>query len=241
LEGKTQQPEFKIDLSAPASRAVDNLGAYAQKRATSLPPCTVEQMRTINFQEDLLSIPCLPLGVTPAQVGLQFSQQAKQQVDILQNPVIDSKKLQENGDAQDFSNSNAPGVYQNLHNSKWLTLAVATIMVALLIFARRNRWAGFKVVGIVLLVVGGMLTLTVLAFTLGKGQAHADTKLNEVIINTLLNLASQFFGIVRWFTIGYIVAGVASLVAVRRFRPRHTPIEVPNNTVQTDKPVIITE
>lgn len=236
LEGKTEQPEFTIDLTAAANRASENLGAYAQKRATSLPPCTVEQMRTINFQEDLLSIPCLPFGVTPAQVGQQFTEQAKQDVELLKNPIISSENLREQGNTTELSNSNLPETYQALHSSKWLVLGLAAILLGLLVFARRDRWAGVRVVGILLLVCAALLVLTLVLFSLGKAQVPAENKIAEVITSTVINVVGQLFDVTRWFAVGYAILGTAALLAVRKFAPKPEATSsptIPGNPVIT--------
>ncbi len=228
LQGKTAQPEFTIDLSEPANKAVENLAAYAQKRAAGLPACTVEQLRTVD-QGDFLSIPCLPPGVSAAQVGQQVSEQAKNEVEFLKDPVIDSKELIKEEDAAQLRDSQAPVAYQALHNNKWVTLAVTVILVSLLIFARRDRWAGIRYVSILLLVVTVLLGIVLLASTVGKANIPvANDKVAEAAVNTILNLASQIMSVVRWFVLGYAVLGVAGLIIGHKLKPtepKHEHIE----------------
>lgn len=238
LQGKTDQPEFTIDLSKPANQAVEKLAVYAQQRAVGLPPCTIQQLQTVDFQGDLLSIPCLPPGVSAAQVGQQFSEQAKQQVELLKEPVIDSKKLIKESDAAQLQESQLPQFYQSLHSSKWFTLGLVVILVSLLIFARRDRLAGVRYVAILLLVAAGVLGITLLMASLAqKNIPVANDKIAELVAKTLFNLANQIMSVVRWFVLGYAVAGITALVAVRKFshhEPTHS-IDTPNSP---DSPVI---
>ena len=232
LEGKTNQPEFKIDLSQPAARATDKLAAYAEERAAGLPTCTIAQLQTVDFEKDLLSIPCLPPGVSASQVGQQFADQAKQDIELLRNPVIDSKELVKEADTAQLESSQAPELYQNLHNSKWMTAVLAAILVTLLIFARRNRLAGLRLVGILLLVCTGLIGLMLL-LSAGSGQVTADTKIAEVAGNTILSLADQLTAVIRWFVVGYAVAGIVALITVRKMKqsqPTDTD-DTPNNPV----------
>lgn len=232
LQGKTNQPEFTIDLSKPANQAVEKLTAYAQQRAASLPPCTLQQLQTVDFQSDVLSIPCLPPGVSAAQIGQQFSDQTKQQVDLLRDPVIDSKQLLREGDTAQLQESQLPEFYQSLHSSKWFTLGLVVILVSLLIFARRDRLAGVRYVAILLLSAAGVLGIVLLMVWFAqKNVPVTDDKIAELVANTLLNLANQITSIVRWFVLGYAVVGIAALVAVRKFshhEPTH-PIDTPNS------------
>jgi hypothetical protein len=237
LQGKTAEPEFTIDLSKPANQAVVNLGAYAQKRAAGLPACTVQQLQTVNFEDDLLSIPCLPPNISAAQVGQQFSTQAKQQVDLLQNPVIDSKKLLKDSDTNQLKDSPAPQVFQSLHNSKWFVLGVTLLLVALLVFARRDRLAGVRYVGILLLVVAGLLGFVLIMSLIGKSNVPVSAdKVAEIATKTILNLMSQIMSVVKWFVLGYAILGVAALLFVRKVRP---PVAVQTETAPAhDSPVI---
>lgn len=238
LQGKTAQPEFTIDLSKPATQATEKLAAYAEQRAASLPPCTLQQLQTVNFQDNVLSIPCLPPGVSTAQVGQQFTDQAKQQVELLKNPVIDSRELLKGTDATQLENSQLPELYQSLHSSKWFTLVLTIILVSLLIFARRNRWAGVKLVGILLLVVGVLLGIVSLMATFGTANVSvANDKVAEIAAKTMLNLAEQLVSVVRWFALSYLVIGAMALVVVRKLNKPGEPALSAENP-SSDNPVI---
>lgn len=238
LQGKTDQPEFTIDLSKPANQAVEKLTMYAQQRAAGLPACTLQQLQTVDFQSDVLSIPCLPPGVSAAQIGQQFSDHAKQQIEILRDPVIDSKQLIREGDAGQLQESQLPEFYQSLHSSKWFTLTLVIFLISLLVFARRDRLAGIRYVAILLLTAAGVLGIALLmALFAQKNIPVTDDKIAELVAKTLLNLTNQIISIVRWFVLGYAVIGIATLVAVRKFGhhgPTH-PITTPNSP---DSPAI---
>lgn len=239
LQGKTDQPEFTIDLSAPASRATEKLGAYAAQRAAGLPTCTIQQLQTVNFQENLLSIPCLPPGVSAAQVGQQFSDQAKQQVELLKDPVIDSNQLIKDSDSSQLQDSQLPEAYQSLHNSKWFTLGLTIILILLLILARRDRLAGIRYVGILLLVAAGTLGIVLLMSTVGKTSIPESTdKVAQMAADTALNLLGQIMSVVRWFVLGYAVLGVAALVAVRKLKPTQ-PSKAPENPHNAGNPITL--
>lgn len=226
LEGKTNKPEFTVDLSKPAAQATEKLAAHAEQRSASLPTCTLQQLQTVNFHDDLLSIPCLPPGVSPAQIGQRFRDQATQQIDLLKNPTITSAELLGQTNTAQLENSEVPEAYQNLHSSKWVTLMLVVILAVLLIFARRNRWAGARYVGIVLLVAAGILALAIIMYLFGKANVQAtDDKIAEIALNTVFNLAGQLTDIVRWFVLGYVVLGVAAIITVRKMTPTKATVE----------------
>ncbi len=220
LEGKTTQPEFTIDLSKPAEQAVTKLSDYAEERSSSLPPCTIQQLQTVDFQSDLLSIPCLPPGVTSSQIGQQFAQKTKEQVEFLKNPVITSKEALKETDVTSQEYTDAPKAYQNLHQSKWVNLIFALILVALLIFARRDRIAGIRFVSKIVLTAGVIIGLVLLLFLAGRSQpTNIDNELGRVIVDSILSFFGQIALTVKWFAVGYIILGIAGLFVAKRLTP----------------------
>lgn len=232
LQGKTSLPEFKIDLTEPAGRAVEKLGVYAEQRASNLPTCTIAQLQTINLQDNLLSLPCLPPGISASQVGQQFANQAKQDIDLLKDPIIDSEELFKEADTAQLQNGQVPAAYQASQNSKWVALALTLIFVSLLIFARRDRLAGVRVVGITLLVAAVLLGTTLLFARSAESFAVvSDDKAGEIALNTILSLINQIMDSIRWFALAYAVLGAVALVAVHKLKPKDPSVP----TAQTPK------
>lgn len=230
LEGKTAQPEFEINLAKPADTAVTKLSDYAEERANSLPACTLQQLQTVDFQSDVLSIPCLPPGVTGSQVGQQFSAQAKDQIAFLKDPVIPSSEVLKEVDTTSQEYTDAPKAYQNLHQSKWSTLLFALILIALLIFARRDRIAGMRFASKVVFAVGLVFALILLMLLSGDASAvDAENKLGEVVMSTVMSLFAQLASTLRWFAAAYLVLGVGGIVLAQR-------LTQPTDSVQTPEP-----
>lgn len=235
LEGKTAQPEFTIDLSKPAEQAVAKLSAYAEERSSGLPACTLQQLQTVDLQSDLLSIPCLPPGVTSGQIGQQFAQKAKEQVEFLQNPVITSKDALKETDLTSQEFTDAPKAYQNLHQSKWYNLVFALILILLLIFARRDRIAGIRFTAKLVLVAGVIIGITLLLFLAGKSQpTNIDNELGRVMVDSIVSLFGQIAMTVKWFAAGYIIIGIAGIFAARRLTP-HQTLDAGGETPTTTK------
>lgn len=223
LQGKTAQPEFTVDLTQPAERATAEIAAYAEERSSSLPACTLQQLQTVDFKSDLLSIPCVPPGVTSTQIGQQFADQAKDQVAFLKDPVISSDELLKESDISQADYADAPKAYQNLHESKWYNLVFAVVLIAALIFARRDRIAGVRFVGKLVLAAGLLLAFVLLLFLSGNSStADVDNKLGEVLVNTMMSLFGQLAMTIKWFTVGYLVLGVAGIFLAKRLTPAAT-------------------
>jgi protein-S-isoprenylcysteine O-methyltransferase Ste14 len=71
LGGKSDQPDFHIDLSGTKNDFAEKVGAATKAKAEKLPVCT-----SIPTTTDPLKATCLPPGVTPTQAG----EQAKNEV-----------------------------------------------------------------------------------------------------------------------------------------------------------------
>lgn len=234
LEGKTTQPEFTIDLSKPAETAVTKLSAYAEERASSLPTCTVQQLQTVDFQSDFLSMPCLPPGVTSSQIGQQFGAQAKDQVEFLKNPVISSQEALKEVDTTSSKFTDAPKAYQNLHQSKWYNLLFVFILLAALIFARKDRNAGLRFASKLVFAAGLVLAFILLLFMSGNsGTSNVDDKVSEVFLGTLMSLLGQLALTLKWFAVGYLILGVGGIYLTKR-------LTAANDTPQDTQPPVVT-
>lgn len=220
LEGKTAQPEFTIDLSAPAQKAVDGISAYAEQRSSKLPACTPQQLQTVDLTSDILSIPCLPPGLTSQQVGQQFASEAKSSIEVLKKPVITSKEVLKETDVTSQEYAEAPRAYQNLHSSKWTNLIFAMVLIAALILARRNRPAGIRFVGKIMLAAGLTLSAILLMLLYANSQPiPGDDELGKTVLRSLMSLFGQIAMTVKWFAAGYLIIGSAGMIIGKRLMP----------------------
>lgn len=242
LEGKTKTPVFSVDLSKSSEELKTKLSAYAEQRSASLPACTLEQLRTVNFENNVLSIPCLPPGVTPTQIGQRFSQQATEEIDFLKNPVITNETVFKQSEAQQFEKdtAGAPRTYQNLQKNKWFTLALVIIMILLLILGRRNRMAGVKVVARTMIVVGIFLGLLWLLVSSTDTKNLQGSEVAKIALTGFLYIAERIMNIVKWFALGYIGLGVGTLVYLRRLNSEselvNEPVSVESDNTDTSSP-----
>lgn len=237
LEGKTKLPEFTIDLSKSRDDLVKNLAAYAEKRSSTLPACTLEQLRTLNLNDDLLSIPCLPPGVAPAQIGQQFSDQALNQIDFLKDPVVTRQTLMKDQDVAkaEQDTKDVPKLYRGLHDSKWVVLVFALVLAALLIFARKDRIAGVRYVSKILLVLGIVIGIFSLLFmTIGVNEVSSTNEIGEVMGRAVVSILKKINAMTVWFALGYVVVGGGALLFLRRrFPPVKSDPVAPNGPVTT--------
>lgn len=242
LQGKTPEPEFTMDFSEAKTALISNLTAFAQKRTSGLPICTVEQAQTLNPRTDLLSLPCLPPGFDVNQSSQQFSEQLLNDVDFLDKPIITNKTLAKEGQTSLVSGDlqQLPEAYQAAQNAKWLVLVVAFVLAALLIFVRHDRRAGLRHVGWALVGVGVFWTVSLVAywFMFDKfNQAGASIDSTQaMILDGAQVILADLNRVVAVFVGCYIVIGGTVLVALKLRQPPK-PADEPSSEEEPTKPL----
>lgn len=222
LEGKTPEPQFSIDLSQAKQGIAANLAAYAENRAAGLQPCTYAQLRTLGPNSDPLSLPCLPPGVTKAQIGQQVSQQLTSNTGFIEDPVVsnDTIKQANNGKSLVDGLDALPKAYRGVQASKWILLGLILGLGAALVLARRDRLAGLRYVGLSALTTGLLVGLGVVAFLLFFGQISSNSPepgpVEQITFNGIKALLGELNKVIGIFAGVYIVGGIGMLIALHR-------------------------
>jgi hypothetical protein len=166
LQGKTAEPVFSIDISSAKASFVRSLTDYAQAKASALPVCTLQQLQTIDLNSDVLSLPCRPPGVDPAQVASQFNQQVLSNTDFLDKSVITNQTIAEQNNGKSLADSaqNLPAAYQSIQTGKWVLLVLTLVLGVLLVVARRDKRAGLRHVSWALLMSGIFLAISLIVY-----------------------------------------------------------------------------
>ena len=244
MHGKTAEPQFRIDLTNAKVELSKNIAAYAEKRANSLPPCTIEQLRQLNPDIDLLQIPCLPPGVNVSALAQDYSQEFLTSGDFLSEPVITNETIVKDNNGKPLSEQlkEVPEAYSALNLIKWLVLVLALVLTGLLIFARRDRRAGIRHVAWTLLGVGTFLVIMLIVYWFVFDRANSERAATDAIqamwIDGAKAIIRDFNTVILWFSAGYLLLG-AGLLAFLRFRPANhqkqpSPIESSNNSESSE-------
>lgn len=221
LQGKTTEPQFSIDLTAPKNELVQNVADYAKKRADSLPVCTVQQLRLLNTGMDLLSIPCVPPGTNTQALADQFAQDFQSGADFLDKPVITNETITKNNDGQSLSQKldGAPNAYKAIQTGKWVLMGIAVLLGALLILGRKNRRAGIRHVAWGMIGAATFLIVAQIAywyiFDKANNSGQNDTVTQAMALDGVKALIREFNKVLLWFIAGYALIGVSLLVFLR--------------------------
>lgn len=219
-QGKTKEPEFRIDLTNAKADLASNIAAYAEKRANGLPVCTLQQLRQLSPDIDLLQVPCLPPGTNVSAVSQQYSQKFLSEGDFLKDPVITNKSIAKEGSKPLSEQLSAvPQAYSALQSGKWVLLAIVVILSAALIFARRNRIAGLKHVAWTLVSVATFLLIIITVYWFVFDRANtgriADNAVQAMWVDGAQSILSDLNRIIVWFSVGYLAIGGGALLFLR--------------------------
>lgn len=229
MQGKTPEPQFRIDLTNARADLSNNVAVYAEKRANSLPACTLTQLRQLNPNIDLLEIPCLPPGVNVHALAQDYSQKFLASSDFLSDPVITNETIAKNNGGKPLSEqlNGVPKAYSLLNLTKWILLMLALVLTGLLIFARRNRRAGVKHVAWTLIGVAVFLIINLIIYWFLFDRANTNRAASDAVqamwIDGAQSLVREFNKVILWFSAGYLVLG-SGMLAYLRFRPAGTPV-----------------
>lgn len=224
LNGQTEQLQFSVDLSSAKTTLTEKLSSYAEERAASLPVCTLAQVQTVDLSGNLLSLPCLPPGITASQIGTQFSSQLLNDADILDQPIITNQTIadQNNGKPLTADVQNLPDAYQTVQTLKWILLGALLILGLLLILARRDRRAGVRHVAWALVSVAAFLVIALLAYWFVFDKVSSENTNGDIAQSLALEgaifILSSINTIIAWFAASYALIGIAALLFLR-FRP----------------------
>lgn len=246
MQGKTPEPQFRIDLTNAKADLSNNVAVFAEKRANSLPACTLQQLRQLNPNIDLLEIPCLPPGINVHALAQDYSQKFLTSGDFLSDPVITNETIAKNNGGKPLSEQlhGVPEAYSALNILKWVLILLAIALTALLILGRRNRRTGAKHVAWTLIGVAVfmLINLIIYWFLFDRANAHraATDAVQAMWIDGAQSIIAQFNKIILWWTAGYAVIGAAILVYFR-FRPVPIPIKTTGTSASEPKTADVDE
>lgn len=230
LDGKTAQPDFKVDISSQKNSLAAKIGQVAKRRASYLPGCN---LGFLPASTDPFKINCLPQGVTAAEVGNSAQNAVLSGQGFLDNTVITANSLKSSNTNQPvFSNQlkDLPTQYRRAKKTPVILIILALVDIAAIIFlARTKRW-GIRHVGVTLVTVG--VLLFVLAWALNRAAVHlraSEIKVNNLILqNSIKSLSSyvahRVTGTYLLFGAIYLVLGAAAIGGVLLLNKKR-PIE----------------
>lgn len=223
LEGETERPQFRIDLSDNKERLAAAVGSHVEKRLAGLPTCGPGQLTAPSDAYDVYTASCLPPGVSPAVAASSVANEIRRDREFLQNPVLtadqfnlDPTGTQDPTDDPFASLEETRNAYQSIDAWFWVLLTGALLLAVGGYFLSRDNL--HKAATLAILSLSGLaisfLLLGILAgpaFDYALDSASAETAAGKAVGPVLTSLSSQARN-VYW-----ILAAIAGLVALALF------------------------
>ncbi len=246
LNGETAKPEFKIDLNDAKLKLASELETYATELASSLPPCSPEETRQLATSGgvDVFSATCLPIGVSPAQVGAELKQEVLSSDQFLSDTSFDSNDLKVDQNGQQLPLNETEQLQQiKTGYSFGLLLPYIFGLSALfssigIIALSSTKRRGVNRVGGALLVSG--LIVGTVWFTLDRSAAWFSGKTSlvgesnlgqEVAGNILQSIRNDIGGLLLTYVAFYVLFGAGCLLVAYFYkRPKTDEVEKPKET-----------
>lgn len=214
LEGRSDSPEFSVDISEARTTLAEGLGNYATERAAGLPVCTTIQPVASGL--DVLNASCIPPGVAPAQVGNEVKSHLLSSNEFLPDDSLDSSEVL-NQEGKEVLPSELRDAYQRTRRLPFV-LAVASLLSAFaVVFLSSTRPKGLWRAGLVF--IGSSIVIGVSAMIAGQGTTRLSNIAEgggagaELVVD-IAKAAGQDIATLLWrYAIGFVVVGGVMIFA----------------------------
>lgn len=224
LDGKTPEPNFKIDLTSTRPVVAEGVANQAAARLATLPTCTSFPTGKI----DPFTVSCVPPGVNIASEKQKYLEQVLASPEFLPQTTFTVADLPKNGDGQTFAEQNQelPGYFQLAKRLPWILGAVAAVCMGIFLWLALDKRRALRSLGRMTLATGSFVLIPTLLFGLLLpnifaglqaqivGVTNADVA-NRVIKDLVVEISK-----VTLLVSGAIVAlGIAMLLVERFVNP----------------------
>lgn len=225
LRGETDKPAFSIDLTEAKQRFATNVGNYAQRRYESLPPCTLQQLRTLSTDVDPFTVECQAPGVSGATVNETVQREILQSDQFLEDTNYTAEDLPKDPQGRTaFDNlESAPEMYRLLGTLPVLLGIVSVVTAIGVMLLAEDKRRGLKAIGVTLLGTGIFLGLGALIISWSFNQMNgvSGEAFQDSLIATVRALTSTYNANLLKFYLTYILVGAAIIVTLRYQKRRN--------------------
>ncbi len=253
VDGKTDKPDFKIDVLGAKQKFADELTAYARNRYLGLPACGRTQLPKTT---DPLTIDCRPaVGLDIDQLSKAYTSQILDNKDFLPDPQITADTLstkEDQGPAKPaFESNSIPDAYKILKLLPYVLAATTIISAIGFIFTDESKKRGLNKVGRRLVITGLLTFLIILAGSFGlaklkekfASQTDASSSayaFKQTLFSVLDSLQADIVktsGIIAGviLIIGLIIV-VSLKILGRNSKPKPSPKPISDKEFLHDKP-----
>ncbi|MEK7059238.1 MAG: hypothetical protein AAB971_00555 [Patescibacteria group bacterium] len=251
LSGKTDKPDFVIDLSDAKQQFAKRVGDAAYKHLASIPVCTSAQLEQIQLPANPLTVNCRPAELSPQTESARVAEEISNN-DFLSKPVITASNLsqgEQGGSSKPYYEklSVAPKAYRLALFAPLILSVLAPLLALGIVFMSRDRRKGVRRVGIIILEAGIILLATkfVADFSVNRLQAKllndpSLSQLKQPLSDFIHQVESQLVQFNLLFGILFVVLAVVIFVILFRAKaqkpkPRNAASQL-DNAVAANEP-----
>lgn len=242
LDGKVDEPDYRINLSPVKQKLAEEVGDYAFRRYAGLPVCSPAQLRSLSSEVDPFKVYCKVPGIEPNQVRRDVMNKINESSELLSNAVITVKDLPKDAQGNTvFDNlSYLPAVAKFVRISPWIFGILSLAMAAALIVLN-GRHSGVRVVGVILVGTGTFLLIGTLILSFAFSQVNkpggalniaAAGSFQEPVLSIARTLNTETTKNLIIFSVAYIALGLLALLALRLTLRKISSAKVEGNFVK---------
>lgn len=232
LQGKSNQPDFEIDLSAAKQTFAEKVGEYVQTYLTSLPVCSGEQLAAANAQTtDPLTLTCRPASLNAAAEATQVTEAIAGSSEFLSDPIITASNINPQSDSptEPYYQSLAglPKVYQFGTQLPWIAGLIAIAAAIGVVFIPHRHRNGLSVLGIILAIAGLALIFTKFLSDQILDAAQRQVfnndnvgELQKALTAFMRQIEDQLLKVDFWFGVAYLSLALIIFLALLATRQR---------------------
>lgn len=251
LNGETPTPDFTIDLSAAKQRLVTAAGDTAEAKFNALPVCTPQQLRTVDSNTDVFSLPCRPPGASSTAARQRVEAEVANNEGFLKDPVLSTESLPKDEQGQTVFEraQGAPTTFQSFKSLPWLLAIFSLVLAAIVFFLSESRRKAVKSLGITFLGSGIFLLITVwlASYLFGRATRPGGSLRNTVsgefqgsALEVLRLLNNAFGSKILLYSLVYAGLGLALLISLRVWFKQPSVEPVAPDSPQASPPATFT-
>lgn len=232
LEGKTDTPDFNIDLTSIKQDLGNSVGDVAVQRIQGLPVCTVAQLRQMDASNvDPFTLPCHPPGIDLQAQRQKLINEVVNNGEVIQDNSItaDDTKSEQTGETPFQRLGLVPTIFQWSKAGPWILGVLALATAAGIVFWEEDRRRGLKRISKSLLISGVLLLIGIwlasFAFShinFNKEDPVQSAQLNQAMVDVVRTLNAAFNRALLVFAIVYAAMGAGGLIGLRFWKPGET-------------------
>ena len=243
LSGKTEKPQYTIDLGPAREEFAKNTGLALASRLATLPNCTnaqMAQLKALGDKIDPYTVECLPFTTNPDDAGQKATEDIQSNSSFLNNAVLtpDSLNPSEQSSSEPYYKKmeNLPKFYQLLLKAPVIFGALALLLILCMLFIAPTKRRALRRISFMLVISGLFLIVSKAVLDIGFKQiekgvnesAGDAAKLQESLINLMHGIEKSITSFNMYFGIGYAVAAIILFLIVKKgagkpqLEPEHT-------------------